>query len=846
MTTETQTPAGRNRLLAGIAIAVIGGGLIWWVSQPPSQPDLLNSWLSSHKYTPLSPIRSTVALGSVVQIDRNGQLIAIDADSFDYSAVKTDETSMPDVTLKLLTSASGAISASLPGIDTVALDAAGVSHVELVLSDVTVRRMSLENVGAAVRKHESLMRADQRKMHGRLFLVAVETVEAQLSVTFRAANEAKVDLKGKAKDIAAQLNASAEATSSGVIVSKAPVVLGFKGYEPRDVALDLGPEKSRFELTPRSPEFLEKWLLAQKQRPEKAGSNFNIAVLSMGLGNYRTQLDGSESSAQTVGSVFETVTSRDNISLFTSKNIPRTDKFDTDARRTRKEILDGVKAFVDEQKHLLPEDEQRLTVFYYFGHGVTDKALEMPYIRPEAFVKKDGESMLKAGERLVSVSEIISILEELNAPILLLLDMCRSQEADDDGSWIPDFEKPTDNQIDQLAKDVISGLRLSSGREGPHVMLFAAPHGEAADPVDADWSDEKVGPLAVLLIDTFDSGAATERPWQLMDIVREFQKGRTVAGAGDIQAYTDIRDNFLQQLPPAAVWGPRSLTPLPGKIDVPNAGNFPVASSPDRVFGIVVDDVFKAKIFGVPKDFCRAGGWVFSLHDDGIRAWDRDSSEPGKALDKITTPVLGSSGDGIVYVADDIEHKLFELTKTLELKTLHEGVYATRLIPGIDGKSLVILEDDSTQGTADPLWRMTGKEMKKVDEFDLTSVSSLVEIAPDEFVFATDSSESLLCRKSGVQREYAPAAKLPGGMTLGKTYLFVLNQDWTVIYRIHLQTESVEACSLEGTNLPQRIPDVTDTTRGFHWVNSKKLWLATLDGIVFIDVSNARWSKVEN
>jgi hypothetical protein len=528
-------------------LVLVGGFAVFVVwPRPPGNVSSIESWLNSNGYETFRPFRDNVPPGTVLRIERFGQSVAATADMVGLSAPQKANAADISWTIESDLESLGK-SNILPAIMIGDLKEAGASGARVSINEITIREIPLLQLSDAAKSNPALVRLTNDRDKS-LVLVGSVLEAGSIRCEFFTRDKAKLDLSKGNRGSAFNFGQDFRLTSEGTLSSNVPLLLGYHGYGLGTQALSLGEAPiSAVRLTPLSIDDIARL----RDAGARLGSKYQIFVLTIGLGNYSAALPGARDSATRVADRLLPFIRSQGGTLSSLVSSPG-----EGPRVGKDQILKTVNDFVRKSEQRVDATKPRMTIFYYFGHGVAEGLGRAAFMAPEDYALRPNERVLDSVERLVDVGEVLEALKPLSDRTIVLIDSCRKHEHEDE-ELIQAWKGLGQNESNM--RDILGAIQFSSGNMGPSVVFFGSQDGTPAPVVRVPWSNNDVGPLAARLegvLDTVAGAGASLTPAEFVDqMERSAPSDELYGSAIQVRGYTALREDFKTTLPREILFG---------------------------------------------------------------------------------------------------------------------------------------------------------------------------------------------------------------------------------------------------------------------------------------------------
>jgi hypothetical protein len=746
----------------------------------------------------------------------------------------------------------------LPGVDVVALAGLGVKTAVVHLGGIRAETVSLSRLQDAIKEHPKLkekVRTEQRDL-----LIVFEAIRAtQIRLTLL--NDKGVVLGDSVdrQQLQAALGADFKIVTGGTHLLSEEVSLGIKAAGLSSVSTVLGGGREELRLKEIPAESLQP-LFREEDEPASLSSGYQVFGLVVGQGNYRSGSDrvgaalpGVFASAELTAQNFQHLVGSGRVAdvrmIVSRKGLV---DFDKTRPLTKQELSEGIAEFVKYVRENADPAKQSIVLFYYFGHGLADEKLHTIYLVPEGFQDRPERPVVELDEGLISVNWVRDQLEGASDNVIMLVDACRQLDGPDDleklrAEWSKLVIKPP-----LAVGETLDVIKFMGGLYGPKPMLFGSEDGTNARVVPRTISGEvkEIGPLSLKLQLLLDDITARGQTLSASDFIRRMGEPAdvTLPDGKKLRAYTALRQDFLESLPRTALVSttPQALASRPQPFVPPLAGARREALPPGKT-------VAARKLNDVPLGelrsfiFVPASKMFYLLNDQyNIYRWSGGTSKPLMIWEdkEISLPVIGGPVADAIYLYRSDSKKLYLLDTNGGQTQIGEDLYLGLFGRGLRGNSVIAVGQDATVGTADPVYRLTGRKIEQVASFDTTDVFDLLEWQPGAFYFSVPGEGAIQVWLAGKQRVFKAGLSEPGALAATDRYLYCMSRSGEVIYRIdaagnmHAAATSTSGQSAETS---QRLE-----VRNLYAVSDEELYYASGTDILRVTLEASDWRPISS
>lgn len=820
---------------------------IWLHRKPTLSIAPLQDGLRTLGYAAFQPPRDDLMPGTVILLDPVGQELILSGPKLGLPEPEIGRST--DYTWHVAISGDGKAQGDVPGIvgNLSGLDAA---EALVTLKDVTVRKIALSTLAEALRSHPKSLSAASVK-NPAVVIVSEVLVAGSMECEFRTSAKAQINLSQKLKDAGWEVASGFKVSTDGKLVCDHPMPLGFKSHPIGTVGRDFSP--TDFVPTVAATELTPNQIAAARSAgaTDQLSSEYQLFCLCLGLGNYRLgALPGAGPSAEHVADELRRCVPASQLTrVEVHSTRPAEGSNSSPSPMSREGILRQVDEFVARNKSKADPARQTMAIFYFCGHGLAQGISRTAYLVPEDVPVAEDAAVDNLAGRLVDVAEIDARLAPLAEHRILLIDGCRKHDKEDEQLLQAAPRVGLDSR--QLG-DIVKVLQFASGKDGPQPMLFGGPDGENAQPVDTAWASA-AGPLAERVSRLLDQVRDQNLSLAPRDFVVQLQTPVTIAEGIDVQAYTSLRDDFLEALPRPVLFGTGhhdlAVRDKPYVFDAsPSDGQ---ASSPPAPppgsSGVKMKRVGRVHIPHIADfTYSTSNGVIYAADDNGsVWSWRLGDSERKAVKGDVPFASLISAGPN-AYLYSGSTRELYRLSPDSAAK-ISDG-YAEFLARGAGGKSIIIVENDHTVGTPDAIRRLPPEpvpanltQCPATTQFDTTDVQGLIELTSGVLLYTSSTFDGSLILRSADEMDHVLAHGLGRPSAIAQSGGFVYVMDFGGLLYRRDPKGAIDRVSLADIGFGDGDSARHPTDHGLEAFKPDLLWIAADDGIFELDLTHAHW-----
>jgi hypothetical protein len=837
---------------AGILLTftLLGIWIYWGDTVPVLATESLDTFLQKRHHVMVRPFRNDLMPMAIVTKGLNGRLdLMVDAPS---DAILQKELVQETVSFAIEKDGHGGI--RLGGAD---VKAAGEAEEDSVLEfeiknlrtfSASTRRIR-EQFEKDARIAQTMREATLDDLYGPMVVIEATVVD-QIVISQKRSLASSVETGIDQSKLAATISMDVNRSDAGTYVAKGPAVIGVKLARLSTIKNSLGSGDEELSINPISPTEFEKMPV---RLPGPDHSQFQILGLIVAQGNYRQgnrwyqgRLEGVHENAKIVENSLLPLTGKDGglatlVTAKTGSGIIRRDHF-----ITKQQIENAIYDLQSTAAENFDPNRPSLIVFYYFGHGLSEKAHGDVWLIPEAYrppkIPDDAtptDALSEIIDRTVSLGWVIEQLSKVSDRVLILADACRDGDPDAREINLNDIDfLPT--EISNLYQDVQKIFRFMTGLDGPHPVLLGGRPGEKVWTVD--YQGVKVGPVALRLYTFWDQWGIHPKSLTLREFIEEIERP---AGKMKVRAYTELKPRFRDTMPTWLLACPKRCDPVhrlkPFKIDwkpqptpQPSGVRVQVLARVDDLDDIAVDQK-KGAVF-----LCRASG-ISTINALGA------VSDP-----KYGDPDFGFMGsiafdsNGSLLLASESDNRLERISGEVRT-TVAEEKFVTRLRLNPHTNRVIAVSDDATVGTPDPVYLVGDSLVQITNEFDLTSAEDVIEIEPGSLMWCDDAGKIWHGQVGQKARLFAELEE-PTALAVGEHHLLVLAMGGKRLYRFvipgsdQLSPAFVDLVDVGFANEHTRSPTAAG---GMYFGGQNSVLLVVSGKLLRLDLHDAKWQRYQ-
>jgi hypothetical protein len=521
------------------------------------------------------------------------------------------------------------------------------------------------------------------------------------------------------------------------------------------------------------------------------------------------------------------------------------------------DVLKLVKTFVRDNYARANPRQHSTVLFYFCGHGLAEGLGRHAFLVPENINFDQPLATNEITREVIDVATVLDLLAPLAELRIVLMDSCRSHSQEDQqllNAWAA-LRQNVANM-----RDIVDVLKFTSQTVGPSPVLFGGADGEPAMPVQAAWSQNGVGPLALRLDCLLDEVRRTGKdatPRQFIKMMQVTVPGQTITMQQvEIRAYTALRKDFMELLPNKILFGvsPTEIAARAQPYDAPvpdGSPGQPVPSTasggklaPSTASGVKLG---RATNVSVPRitDFAYATvpKLFYALDWEGnLYTWRAGQQKPERMKTELHFPSIACTDEGTLYLHVADTHELLRAPVGGPFKPVASELYLGFLARGSAGKSVLLVEDDHTIGTADNVSRCSARNLEPIERFDTVNVAALVEREVGELIYSDTDEGTLFQRRGGKVKALCNGLERPAALALAADYIYCLGGNGRLLYRIDKKGR-VDLLDLGDLGFVEKYKRLAPE-RGLFCAAPHVLWVAAGDGIQSLDLSGAIWQPI--